>query len=90
VVRLPGNRYFKQGKVTVEVQDSGVGIDLANAGMLFKAFFTTKRGGLGIGLSISRSLIEVHNGHLTVDTDAAAGAIFQFQLPSHDRSREHF
>jgi C4-dicarboxylate-specific signal transduction histidine kinase len=73
-------------QVIVEVQDTGIGIDPANAEKLFDAFFTTKHTGLGMGLSISRSIIEAHEGRLTT-RNAASGATFQFTLPSHKAAR---
>jgi PAS domain S-box-containing protein len=69
------------GKAIVEVRDSGAGIDPANINQLFDAFFTTKQGGLGMGLSISRSLIEAHKGRLTAETDDEIGAVFRIQIP---------
>ncbi len=69
-------------KIVVEFQDTGVGIDPTNIERLFDAFFSTKNKGLGMGLSISRSIIEAHRGHLTAH-NATNGAIFRFALPSH-------
>jgi PAS domain S-box-containing protein len=69
-------------QIIVEVQDTGTGIDAVNAEKLFAAFYTTKRSGLGVGLSISRSIIEAHDGRLTAK-DAALGAIFRLTLPSY-------
>jgi PAS domain S-box-containing protein len=74
----------EEGEVSVQVQDSGTGIDPGNIDRVFKAFFTTKPDGLGIGLSVSRSLMAAHQGHLTIRPGAAVGAIFQMQLPSLD------
>lgn len=68
-------------RIIVEFHDSGTGIDPANAAKLFDAFFTTKNNGLGMGLSISRSIIEAHRGKLTAQ-NANPGAIFRFALPS--------
>jgi signal transduction histidine kinase len=73
-------------KIAVELQDSGTGIDPANAERLFDAFFTTKQNGLGMGLSISRSIIEAHDGRLTA-LNAAGGATFRFALPSYKAAR---
>jgi len=70
------------GQVVVAVQDSGPGIDPANADRLFEAFFTTKSNGMGMGLSICRSIIEAHRGQLWVSSNAGHGANFQFSLPS--------
>jgi signal transduction histidine kinase len=69
-------------EVLVAVQDSGIGIDSANAELLFNAFFTTKASGMGMGLSISRSIIVAHGGDLFASPNADHGATFQFTLPS--------
>ena len=75
--QLDGN-----GQVLVAVQDSGVGIDPDNAKQLFNAFFTTKPSGMGMGLSICRSIIQAHDGTLWASRNAGPGATFQFTLPS--------
>jgi len=69
-------------RVLVTVQDTGVGLDPRHADHLFDAFFTTKPGGMGIGLSISRSIIEGHGGRLWATPNAPHGATFQFTLPA--------
>jgi C4-dicarboxylate-specific signal transduction histidine kinase len=68
-------------QVCVAVQDSGIGIDPADLDRLFHAFFTTKTGGMGMGLSISRSIIEAHGGRLWATAHVPHGAVFQFTLP---------
>jgi C4-dicarboxylate-specific signal transduction histidine kinase len=70
------------GQVQVAVLDSGIGIDSKNAEQLFSAFFTTKPGGMGMGLSISRSIIRAHGGRLWVSPNADHGAAFQFTVPT--------
>jgi PAS domain S-box-containing protein len=65
----------------VEVRDSGPGIDPANRHRVFQSFYTTKTGGIGMGLSICRSIIDAHGGRLSVDANAPCGAVFQFTLP---------
>jgi C4-dicarboxylate-specific signal transduction histidine kinase len=68
-------------EVLVAVTDSGLGIDSANVDRLFNAFFTTKPTGMGMGLSICRSIIVAHGGKLWVSPNADHGATFQFTLP---------
>jgi PAS domain S-box-containing protein len=65
----------------ISVQDSGPGIASENLDHLFKAFYTTKPQGMGMGLAISRSIIEAHGGRLWATANAPRGAVFQFVLP---------
>jgi PAS domain S-box-containing protein len=67
--------------VLVQVQDSGTGFDLKHADRIFEPFFTTKPDGTGMGLSISRSIVESHGGRLWAES-GSDGAHFQFTLPS--------
>jgi PAS domain S-box-containing protein len=67
--------------VLVAVQDAGVGIDPISADQMFSAFFTTKPGGMGMGLSISRSIIDAHGGRLWATPNPDHGATFHFVLP---------
>lgn len=69
--------------VLVEVKDSGAGLAAESLERIFDPFYTTKPGGLGVGLSICRSIIEAHAGHLRVTTNLPRGAIFHFTVPAH-------
>jgi len=67
--------------VRLTVQDTGVGLDVQSIDKLFQAFYTTKRSGMGIGLSISRSIIENHRGRLWATPNTGPGATFSFSIP---------
>jgi signal transduction histidine kinase len=69
-------------QILVMVKDSGVGIPADKANQLFDAFFTTKSGSMGMGLSICRSIIEAHGGQLSASRNDGPGATFQFALPA--------
>jgi PAS domain S-box-containing protein len=69
--------------VLVEVKDSGPGLPPANLEQLFAPFYTTKTDGLGMGLSICRSIIEAHGGRLSVTPNLPRGAIFYFTVPTY-------
>jgi PAS domain S-box-containing protein len=68
-------------QATVFVQDSGVGFDPEITDRLFESFFTTKQEGMGIGLSLSRSIVEAHSGHLWATRNEGPGATFAFSIP---------
>ena len=65
----------------LEVRDTGVGIDPSSTAQLFTAFHTTKADGMGMGLSICRSIVEAHGGRISVATDLERGACFIVRLP---------
>jgi C4-dicarboxylate-specific signal transduction histidine kinase len=70
-------------QVLVTVSDVGVGVAAENADRLFDAFFTTKSSGMGMGLSICRSIVDAHGGRLSASGNTGPGATFQFTLPLH-------
>jgi PAS domain S-box-containing protein len=72
--------------IVVAVGDSGPGIDPKNLDRVFEAFYTTKSSGVGMGLSICRSIIEAHGGRLWADANKPRGAVFQFTLPNAENS----
>ena len=78
--------HWDEAQITVAVKDSGVGIPPETKDRLFDAFFSTKPSGLGMGLSICRSIIEDHGGELRATDNGGFGATFQFTLPSYRTS----
>jgi signal transduction histidine kinase len=68
-------------KILVSVSDTGPGLDSATVDRIFEPFYSTKQGGMGIGLSICRSIIEAHEGRIWARQNAARGSTFQFTLP---------
>jgi PAS domain S-box-containing protein len=74
-------RLLANNMIEVIVTDNGPGIDTAMAGKIFDQFQTSKETGMGIGLSLSRTIIEVHGGKLWMDIDHQNGALFGFELP---------
>ena len=75
-------------EVLVAVQDSGIGVDQQNMARLFEPFYTTKPEGMGMGLRISRSIIEAHGGRLWATPNAGPGITVQFTLPINDQPAE--
>jgi PAS domain S-box-containing protein len=75
------SRQDETQQVLVSVTDCGIGISAENADQLFNAFFTTKASGMGMGLSICRSIMEGHGGRLWATANVPHGATFQFTLP---------
>jgi C4-dicarboxylate-specific signal transduction histidine kinase len=68
-------------QILIAVRDSGPGLDMKSLNRLFDTFYTTKSQGLGMGLAISRSIVEAHGGRLWATPNADFGATFQFMLP---------
>ena len=66
----------------IAVKDTGAGIDPATADRIFESFFTTKPNGMGMGLSMCRSIIEAHGGRFWASPNTPHGAVFQFTLPA--------
>ncbi|WP_142250052.1 sensor protein FixL [Bradyrhizobium sp. UNPF46] len=80
------NTRVGDGMIEVEVSDSGTGFRDDVIPNLFQTFFTTKDTGMGVGLSISRSIIEAHGGRMWAENNASGGATFRFTLPATDES----
>jgi PAS domain S-box-containing protein len=76
----------KSGQVTVSVADTGIGVDQGSREKIFDPFFTTKPEGLGMGLSICRSIVEAHGGRLWVEPNASGGSVFSFSIPVAEES----
>jgi PAS domain S-box-containing protein len=79
-----GTEQTQTGGVLVFVRDSGPGIDPDHLHRVFQAFYTTKSSGVGMGLSICRSIIDAHGGRLWAEMNASRGAVFRFTLPGAD------
>jgi signal transduction histidine kinase len=76
------NSEVREGRdILITVKDSGPGIDPENLDRIFDRFFTTKSNGMGMGLSICRSIVEAHNGRLWAEPDARPGSVFRLSLP---------
>jgi PAS domain S-box-containing protein len=72
--------YLADGRVAITISDSGLGLDSSASSDIFDAFYTTKPDGLGMGLAISRSIVEAHGGQLSATPNPAGGAIFRVAL----------
>ncbi|MEN8106688.1 MAG: ATP-binding protein [Pseudomonadota bacterium] len=75
------SRHAEEGQLEVMVRDTGPGLDPGTVDRLFDTFFSTKEDGMGLGLAISRSIVEAHGGQLWADSEPGAGATFYFSLP---------
>jgi predicted ATPase/signal transduction histidine kinase len=82
-VTIGGRTEIRDGQLVavIPVRDSGIGLKLEEMDRLFEAFYTTKPQGMGMGLAISRSIIEAHSGRLWAEPNQGAGATFLFSLP---------
>jgi len=80
------SRLDDSGDILVIVEDSGTGLKPEDVDKIFGTFFTTKAQGMGMGLSICRSIIESHGGRMWVSRGHPHGAVFQFTLPGEGRS----
>ena len=74
--------------VSVEVQDTGPGLDPEELDRLFQSFYTTKPDGIGMGLAISRSIAEAHGGRLSAAPNKPHGAVFRLTLPVEEEATE--
>jgi signal transduction histidine kinase len=75
----------ESGETRIMVEDNGMGIDSMNAERIFPPFFTTKPAGMGMGLSICRSIIEANGGRLWASAHLPQGTTFQFTVPTADQ-----
>jgi C4-dicarboxylate-specific signal transduction histidine kinase len=83
------SRRSREDQIRVSISDSGSGLPEPQAGEIFDAFVTTKPQGTGMGLSISRSIIEAHQGALWATPNAPVGAVFSFTLPVENQAGRH-
>jgi signal transduction histidine kinase len=83
---LVRSRFDGSYGIRVAVQDTGIGLDAEDGDRIFNAFFTRKSGGMGMGLSISRSIIEAHGGQIWASPASPYGALLQLTLPTEGNS----
>jgi signal transduction histidine kinase len=76
------SRLGEDGQIQISIQDTGPGLPLGKADQIFDAFFTTKPQGSGMGLSISKSIIEAHGGRIWATVNGGRGATFHFTVPA--------
>ena len=72
--------------IVVTIEDTGIGIDQTNLERIFEAFVSTKPEGMGMGLSICRSIVEAHGGRISASSAAPRGSVFQVSLPNDEPS----
>jgi signal transduction histidine kinase len=72
----------ENGQIQISIHDTGTGLPLGKADQIFEAFFTTKPQGSGMGLAISKSIVESHGGRIWANGDDGSGATFHFTLPA--------
>ena len=82
---LVSSRFDESGNVEIAIVDTGVGLQSVNMERIFEAFYTTKTEGVGLGLSICRSIVEAHGARLWVSPNLPRGSIFRFTLPTAKR-----
>jgi signal transduction histidine kinase len=75
------SQFDEDGQIQISIHDTGPGLPLGNADQIFDAFFTTKPQGSGMGLSISKSIVEAHGGRIWATVNEGRGATFHFTLP---------
>jgi signal transduction histidine kinase len=75
------SRTAGEKEISIQIEDSGIGLTAESADKIFDTFFTTKSQGIGMGLSISRSIVESHEGRLWATPRPGGGTIFQFTVP---------
>ena len=82
-----GSRLSPEGQLIVSISDTGVGLPAESAEQIFEAFHTTKPQGTGMGLAITRSIVEAHGGRVWATANPGAGATFHFTLPAKSEAR---
>ena len=85
-LKIKSNR-GSSGVVRVSIEDNGTGISASHLDRIFNPLFTTKSNGMGMGLSICRSIVESHSGRIWVSTAVGRGAVFHFELPEADTAK---
>lgn len=81
-ILLIGSAKEPSGNILVSIHDSGTGLGKTKPEALFDAFYTTKSGGMGLGLTITQSIVEAHGGQIWAEPAESGGAIFRFTLPA--------